>query len=210
MIFDGILRWSATRFLEKMVKSNRSKCTFATLKEGALLWQRDAFLEYDKTNLPIAYLEKGKTIGMFATKYSHTEMVGGITIISGFENFRTMELSPIQFFPKSSAVEINGLWIHRFLSKECRLRFWIEVCRILVKMDPDTEVYFSFEVRKTKLIKFYERITKEIIYEGTVNHCPGMDLSLEYKERICKTTIRYLLYSIPSALKAWIKDRKCK
>lgn len=123
-----------------------------------ILASRDGFARFVGVDLPMAYLNQGKSFGVFDGE----QMVGGFSLIFG-PDFRGYALTPSRvraenpFFrevPTSDVVEVNCLW----LSPEIRnrgdsARFWLQVCReILASGRRYLLIFYNADIR------FFERM----------------------------------------------------
>lgn len=147
------------------------------------LEHQDGFYRFDKTKLPLDYLQSGETILILDVE---EHVVGGVTLHEGPRaTFRTVQLCPFRYYPAPRAREMNGLWIHPDVSEMDRLRFWGRVLYVLLGLQNRTGVYFSYETKKIGLAKFYHSFTDQVIHSGYVKCLPGMDPNKIYEEEIC-------------------------
>ena len=157
---------------------------------------RDGFIQRDKTYLPEEYVKKAVVIEDSSSEIMLVQdVIGACCFIEDKNHFRTPKLPANGFVwhVKPHAVEMNGLWIYNSVPELTRLKFYLRICdEIFKRYADDTPIFFSYEINKKGLSKFYEIFTEEIVYEGEVNSVPGMDQNKQYIERICVFTPNYL------------------
>ena len=202
-IIDRFVSRLSQGFVKGLISVLKKEGRYFLVKgdSGWLIDHQIGFNLADKTLLPTDYLSSGDTLLVVTT---NNVLNGGVTFVTDPSRFRTVPLSPKEIETRPGDFEMNGLWLSPGLPKNSRLMFWLFVCTYLLSRPLDSRFYFSFETRKQNLEKFYKSFTEEILYEGEVKNLPGMNSSKTYTERICRTSIRHLIYRLPFVILTWI------
>lgn len=141
--------------------------SFDTLDEQYLA----GYLEFDKTRLPIEYASKSDRL--YLTDKEEKTVFGGVVFVKNQELFRTRQLvDGLPEYPEKS-IEMNGLWLHPKVTLDWRVAFWAGVCRYLLTQEGTA--FFSYDVKKEGLARFYESLPGQVVYDGPVKAIPGME-----------------------------------
>lgn len=124
-------------------------------------------------------------------------MVAGCSMQTDPKKFRTSQLCPYPMNTHPNDCEINGLWIAPEATERERLGFYLKLIEEIISNDY-RRCYFSFDLKKHRLVSFYESFTEALVYEGYVRQIEGM--TSDSVERICFLSPAHLRRCIPKLL----------
>lgn len=149
---------------------------------------------HDHTKLPYEYVRASNRFVLVHTIGGISRVAGGVLFCHRPDSFRTRQL--VAYDLPVNSLEANCLWMHPKVPRRARLGFWLAVCAALLEVPPQT-IYFSYEIKKRGLDRFYRSFAPLTIYQGPVPCLPGMNPQKQYVERVACFKTADLRWRLP-------------